>query len=100
MIDFSKQHYYDRGVVRAAFAAHGIKLYAGEQPAPGTSTLSGDPSFFADALQVQVGPPAGKGSWGPKLESYDERFGNVMVTYGGHDKQLLDRVKAAVDELR
>jgi hypothetical protein len=51
-------------------------------------TLNGDPSFFADALQVEVGPRAGTGSWGPKLESYDERFGNVLVTYGGHDEQL------------
>jgi len=100
MIDFSTQHYYSPRTVRAAFASHGIKLYAGEQPAPGTSTMSADPRFFADALQVQVGPREGTGSWGPKLEPYDQRFGNVLVTYGGHDELLLDRVKASVDELR
>lgn len=47
-----------------------------------------------------MGPRIGTGSFGAKLEAYDERFGNVMVTYGGHDDQLLDRVKAAVDDVR
>jgi len=100
MIDFSKLHHYDRGAVRAAFAARGIDLYAGDNPAVGMSTFSSDPAFRADAVQVVVGPRPGTGSFGPKLESYDERFGNVMVTYGGQDERLLDRVKAAVDDLR
>ena len=99
-IDFSAEHYYSPSTVRAVFATRRIKLYAGEQPAPGTFTLSGDPRFFADALQVQVGPQTGTGSWGPKREPYDERFGNVLVTYGGHDEQLLGRIKAAVNDLR
>jgi hypothetical protein len=34
------------------------------------------------------------------LEPYDERLANVMVTYGGEDEGLLDRVKAAVSALR
>jgi hypothetical protein len=51
-------------------------------------------------IQVQVGPRTGTGSWGPKLEPYDERFGNVLVTYGGHDEQLLGGIKAAVSDLR
>ena len=45
-------------------------------------------------------PHDGKGSWGPKLERYDERFGNLFVTYGGHDTALLRRVKAAVSDIR
>ena len=49
---------------------------------------------------MMVGPRTGRGSWGPKLESYDERFGNVFVSYGGHDEGLLGRVKAAVAALR
>jgi hypothetical protein len=101
MIDFSKQHYYDRRVVRAAFAAHRIKLYVADGPVSGSAWFSNRPAPSpADALQVMVGPRTGEGSWGPKLEPYDARFGNVMVTYGGHDEQLLDRVKAAVDDLR
>jgi hypothetical protein len=42
----------------------------------------------------------GKGSWGPKLEPYDARFGNVFVSYGGRDPALLARIKSAVSELR
>jgi hypothetical protein len=49
---------------------------------------------------VQHGPRTGIGSFGPKLESYDNRFENVMVTYGGHDEQLLLEIKAAVSSLR
>ena len=56
--------------------------------------------MIAEALKVQVGPRTGTGSFGPELAAYDERFGNVMVTYGGSDEGLLDRVEAAVDELR
>ncbi|MEP6908945.1 MAG: hypothetical protein ABI896_00785 [Actinomycetota bacterium] len=47
-----------------------------------------------------VAPRTGTGSWGPKLEPYDERFGNVAVTYGGPDDDLLTRIKAAVSSLR
>ena len=100
MIDFSAEHYYSPSTVREVFAARRIKLYTGEQPAPGTFALSGDPRFFADALKVQVGPRTGTGSWGPKLEPYEERFGNLLVTYGGHDEQLLGRIRAAVSDLR
>jgi hypothetical protein len=35
-----------------------------------------------------------------KLERYEARFGNVLVTYGGRDERLLARVQAAVDDLR
>jgi hypothetical protein len=56
--------------------------------------------WTADALQVGIAPHNGKGSFGPKLEPYDERFGNVMVTYGGTDERLLKQVKAAVSALR
>jgi hypothetical protein len=47
-------------------------------------------------LNVVVGPRTGMGSYGPELETYDERFGNVLVTSGGGER-LLDRVRAAVD---
>lgn len=42
----------------------------------------------------------GTGSWGPKLEPYDERFANILVTYGGTDEYLLARVEDAVAALR
>jgi hypothetical protein len=99
-IDFSQQHYYSPRIVRLAFSARGVKLYAGDSPGVGIATLSTDPGFHADAAQVIVGPRTGTGSFGPKLEPFDERFGNVMVTYGGHDERLLGQLKAAVNDLR
>jgi hypothetical protein len=47
-----------------------------------------------------LGSRNGKGSWGAKQEPYDVRFGNVFISYGGHDEALLARVRAAVAELR
>lgn len=98
MIDFSKQNYLSADSVRAAFAKQGIRL---ETSSAFEFTLLNLPrAVQADDLQVVVGPPTGTGSLGPKLESYDIRFENVMVTYGGHDEQLLQKVKTAVASLR
>jgi hypothetical protein len=47
-----------------------------------------------------VAPSIGSGSWGPELEPYDERFDNLLVTYGGNNQRLLDEVDAAVSSLR
>jgi hypothetical protein len=100
MIDFSKQHYYSPSSVRQAFATEGIRLREASRVG-GMIILSTTPDrLTADALNVVVGPRTGKGSYGPELETYDERFGNVLVTYGGGDRQLLRRVKSAVDVLR
>jgi hypothetical protein len=99
MIDFATRHYYSPAVVRQAFAAHGIRLrYSGR--ARMVTWLSNTPSFEAHDLSVLVAPRAGEGSWGPKLEPYDERFGNVLVTYGGSDQHLLRQIKGAVGALR
>ena len=101
MIDFSKRPYYAPAAIREAFAAHGIELHAARGPLAGSVWFSNRAAPWpADALQVMVMPRTGKGSWGAKLEPYDERFGNVMVTYGGHDERLLDRVEDAVDDVR
>src|SRR5438067_255902 len=98
MIDFSNQRYYSPDAVRRVFAQHGVRL---PHKVVFTITLfSQTARDQADDLQVLVAPRTGKGSWGPKLEPYDERFGNVAVTYGGRDEQLLERVKDAVSALR
>jgi hypothetical protein len=100
LIDFSKQHYYSPSSVRQAFATEGIRLREASRVG-GMIILSTTPDrLTADALNVVVGPRTGRGSYGPELESYDERFGNVLVTYGGEDERVLNRVKAAVDVLR
>lgn len=81
-----------------ALADQGIDLYRSK--AFSITVFSETPQQFADELQVLVGPRRGHGSWGPKLEPYDERFGNVLVTYGGRDERMLERVKNAVSALR
>jgi hypothetical protein len=98
MIDFSQVRYYSPDAVRSAFAEQGIRLQR-KSSFYGITMFSRVAVPDADALQVLVGPKAGKASWGPKLEAYDERFGNVYVSYGGTDEQLLSKVKAAVSIL-
>jgi len=100
MIDFSEEAYHSPAAVRAAFAAEGVRLRVASR-FNGFVTLSNEPRpLTADALQVNLAPRSGKGSWGPRLEPYDERFGNVLVTYGGTDRRLLANVEAAVAALR
>jgi hypothetical protein len=102
MIDFSKQDYFSPDAVREAFAAQAIRLRISSR-FNGMVTFSNRPpgtALPADALQVIVAPRTGTGSWGPKLEPYDERFVNILVTYGGTDEYLLARVEDAVAALR
>src|ERR671922_2196624 len=82
-IDFSEQTYYAPGLVNRTFAEQGIELHRSK--AFSITVLSETTHQYADELQVLIGPRTGKASWGPKLEPYDERFGNVLVTYGGPD---------------
>jgi hypothetical protein len=98
MIDFSKQNYVSPDTVRVAFAKQGIRLVTSSVFE--LKLLHIPREVQADDLQIVVGPHTGTGSFGPKLESYDSRFENVMVTYGGRDEQLLQDVKAAVSSLR
>jgi hypothetical protein len=98
-IDFSQVDYFSPRLVRSAFARHGIVLRGITQD--GFQLLSNrKPPWPAASLQLAIAPHDGKASWGSKLEAYDERFGNVFVTYGGHDAKLLRRVKAAVADIR
>jgi hypothetical protein len=100
MIDFSQVRYYSPPTVRRAFAEDQVRLRFVSRFSGIEAYSNRRLPFDADQLQVMVGPSSGRGSWGPKLEPYDERFGNVLVTYGGNDEQLLERVKAAVSALR
>jgi hypothetical protein len=98
MIDFSQQDYISPDQVRNAFAKQGIRLLTSSAFA--LTVLNTRRAAQADDLQVVVGPRTGTGSFGPKLERYDTRFENLLVTYGGPDGQLLQKVKAAVSALR
>jgi hypothetical protein len=100
MIDFSEREYHSPSSVRRAFLTRGVDLRYRASIA-GLQHMSNSPKpWDASALQVAVAPRHGKGSWGPELERYDERFDNVLVTYGGEDGELLRRIKAAVGDLR
>jgi hypothetical protein len=99
MIDLSKVEYYSPARVRASFAANGVDLRS-RNDFSGIQQLSNAPSGEASALLVAIGPRSGTVSWGPKFQTYDERFGNVLVSYGGTNEQLMRRVEAAVSDLR
>jgi hypothetical protein len=60
---------------------------------------SDPPPQTADKLSVLVGTRTGLVGFGAKYNAYDERFENVMITYGGSDEALLARIKAAVAAL-
>ena len=100
MIDFSHERYYSPASVRLAFAHHNVRLRTVDGLAGFVLFIRPGSSGDAKALQVSVAPRNGKGSWGPKSEPYDARFGNLFVTYGGHDSQLLQRIEASVSSIR
>jgi hypothetical protein len=99
MIDFSTVRYYSPDIVRNAFAEQGIQLRVNSH-FHGITMFSDVAAPDADALQVIVGPRTGHADWGPKNEPYDERFGNVLVTYGEQDHALHGQVETAVSALR
>jgi hypothetical protein len=100
MIDFSGRVYHSPDAVKAAFAAHGVELQIVSRFS-GMITLSNESApLQADALQVIVAPRSGRGSWGARLEPYDKRFDNLLVSYGGKDERLLAGVESAVSDLQ
>jgi hypothetical protein len=99
MIDLSKVEHHSPSRVRAAFAANGIDLRLRNEFS-GIQQLSNAASGEASALLVAIGPRSGTVSWGPKFQTYDERFDNVLVSYGGTNEQLMRRVEAAVSDIR
>jgi hypothetical protein len=100
MVDFAQVRYYSPANVQRAFADHGVRLRHVTRFSGIEMFSDKRLPFDADQLHVMVGPHTGRGSWGPKFEPYDERFGNVAVTYGGKDEQLQERISAAVSALR
>lgn len=101
MIDLAEQDYVSPASVRAAFAAEGVSLRYSYDFANGT-VLSDVPKARqgrGTPILVTVGGGVGMVSYGPELTAYDERFENVLVTYGGADDAVVDRLDAAVSEL-
>jgi hypothetical protein len=109
MFDMSKEHVYSRAEVLDAFAKHGLVLRNRSQ----LGTREGGMTTYAIAprpgdtkgFYVYYAGPKAKGSWGdPDIAhdagEYEQRFGNLLVHYGGSNEWLLERIEAAVDDLR
>jgi hypothetical protein len=103
MVDLAEKDFISPAAVRAAFAAEGLPLpYTTAIGSPPLVTLSNSARGTATAgkLFVLVGARTGRVGFGAKFTEYDERFENVMVTYGGGDEAMLTQIRAAVETLR
>jgi hypothetical protein len=101
-VEMATQHHYGPANFRAQFAAQGIAVRR-VRVLSGVA-LYGDvaPGAIDDAFMVTVYPKHAKvmfGSSGPK-PLYEARFGNLAVSYGGHDKAFAARVAAAVAAIK
>jgi hypothetical protein len=100
MVNLAEKDYISPAAVRAAFAAEDLPLrYTSNSPRL-LVLYSDPPPQTADKLSVLVGARTGFVGFGAKYNAYDERFENVMITYGGSDEAMLARIKAAVATLK
>jgi hypothetical protein len=100
-IDMSRERIYSVAEVRHAFAAQGIELpFFSEigRGATSITTLSTKRVPEKD-LSVMIAGRQARVSGGPKLDRYDERFGNVAVSYDGDDPYLLGAIETAASNL-
>jgi hypothetical protein len=103
MVNLAEKDYISPAAVRAAFAAEGLPLpYTNTVGSPPLLILSNSPrgTATAEKLFVLVGARTGRVGFGAKFTEYDERFENVMVTYGVGDEAVLAQIKAAVAALK
>ena len=99
MVDLAEKDYISPATARAAFAAEGLPLaYTTSVGLPPLLILSNSPpaTSTAEKLVAPVGARTGRVGFGGKFTPYDERFENVVVTYGGDDEAVLTRITAAV----
>lgn len=99
-VDLAEKDYISPDTVRAAFAAESLPLQYKARSGPLIVLHSDPPPQTAEKLSVVVGARTGRVGFGAKYNAYDERFENVMVTYGGGDGALLARIEAAVARLK
>jgi hypothetical protein len=103
-VDLSRQLHLSVVDVRGAFAAEGIRLSQGPDGGDSITTLGlGRLPWDATDLTVTVLPEKGviglgHGDW--EEHEFSQRVGNVLVQYGGSDKQLLERIEDATARLR
>lgn len=100
MVNLSEKDYINPAAVRAAFAAEGLPLRYTSNSRPLLVLYRDPPPQTAERLTVGVGARTGLVGFGAKYNAYDERFENVMVTYGGSNEAMLARIKSAVATLK
>jgi hypothetical protein len=100
MIQLAEQAHVSVAAVRDAFAAEGIVLRY-STTAPVVTILSTSPpgQWTSEKLFVHVGGRTGQIDFGARSTEYDERFENILVTYGGDDESLLRRIELSVEAL-
>ena len=100
MVNLAEKDYVSADAVRAAFAAEDLPLRYTTRFASLLILHSDPPPQTAEKLSVVVGARTGRVSFGAKYNSYDERFENIVVTYGGSDEAVLSRIESAVAALK
>jgi len=94
MLDLSARHHYSAADVRHAFSIRGLRLPAATAANTGITLGGTDPDLY-----VFVGK-GGLDSAPRDRTAFEQRVGNVLVHYGGADRGVLARVRAAVAALR
>jgi hypothetical protein len=106
-VDMARQHHYTVAQVAQVFGAHAIRLEVMNH----TGNAKNGLIFLARPRRGRLAPTflvtlfgtAAKVSFGPaSTTTYDERFGNVDVSYGvpHPNPAFLARIKAAVADLQ
>jgi hypothetical protein len=94
MLDFSAGHHYSTADVRDAFSVRGLRLPAATGANAGVTLAGGDKGLYVFVAKRDL--DAGHRDPG----AFEKRIGNVLVHYGGSDRGVFARVKAAVAALR
>ncbi|MGH3070948.1 MAG: hypothetical protein ACRDNB_01600 [Gaiellaceae bacterium] len=100
MVNLAEKDYISPDAVRAAFADADLPLRYTTRFGSLLILHSDPPPQTAEKLSVVLGARTGRVSFGAKYNAYDERFENVVVTYGGSDEALLARIESAVATLK
>jgi predicted small integral membrane protein len=102
LVDMTKEDHYTVAEIRAAFARESLRLYvlSTENGIVNLSTQRHGPSAFL----VSIFAPTSKVDFtAPGVGVHalvERRVGNVMISYGGHDRALAARIEAAADALK
>jgi hypothetical protein len=87
-------HHYSAAEVRSAFSLRGLSLPSATGANAGVTLAGGDRDLYVFVARRDI--DATRRDTG----AFEKRLGNVLVHYGGSDRGVLARVKAALAALR